>query len=292
MKIFAEAVEESIYDEDDDILAEMMAEEMAEREELTQLEAEMRELEALQEQRRRQQEQQKRNQQQRKRNGMNVNPTPDYADIDEELRRSENEIRESRRAEEEALAAQQEKEANDRRAAEREALFAAEMERAADDEARRKALMKQKRRDARVVRQILRDSAEGQHYAVLGMVPGLCRWVGEIRVGSWLHFCGRGKDRVKRAFRDGAKKVHPDKNRDGKAEEAFRKLEESANFLGDDDRRRDYDAMLRLKRRERVQRFISTWIAAWKGVGEVVGKMKIILGPLFLPVVTLMSVII
>jgi len=286
-------------DDDDDILTEMMAEEKIEREELDQLEAEMRELEALKAQRRRQQEQ----------NGgaSSANPggahpnkpgtmddlpgarTGRFDTLDAELRKKEAAAAEVRRLASVQANEEDEGRAMDDVAAKREAAFQAEVKRAGDDRKRRQALERQKARDARVVSRLLKRSKVGRHYAVLGFT--LCQW-GEVRVvGRWW-VCRKGAAEIKRAWREVARKVHPDKNRDGRAVEAFRALEGSAELLLDKGRRKEYDTRLRVERREAVEgatRVIETTV---RSACETARMVRRILGPLFLPVVTLLLIII
>eukprot|EP00568_Trieres_chinensis_P014085 CAMPEP_0183327014 /NCGR_PEP_ID=MMETSP0160_2-20130417/83541_1 /TAXON_ID=2839 ORGANISM="Odontella Sinensis, Strain Grunow 1884" /NCGR_SAMPLE_ID=MMETSP0160_2 /ASSEMBLY_ACC=CAM_ASM_000250 /LENGTH=221 /DNA_ID=CAMNT_0025495123 /DNA_START=21 /DNA_END=686 /DNA_ORIENTATION=+ len=145
----------------------------------------------------------------------------DLGSVEEELRRKEAEKKARKAAEDE----RKEEERAEAIRAEREAKFEADLKKM--DEAQRNAAKKQKARDAKVVRKILAASERGRHYAVLG----LRGW--DLKVGPWHLFQITSRD-VKKAYRNAVRSVHPDKNRDGRANEAFRAVEDSAAILGDE----------------------------------------------------------
>lgn len=283
-------------DEDDDILTEMMADEKRENEELAQLQAEMQELEALKAQRQQQSSTTNSGPKIKPSSGMGgMSDLPgakpgQFDKLEEDLRQKEARVREARQATDVQDKVEADRQKLDEAAAAREAAYRAELERVKDDETKRKALKRQKANDAAVVRRVLHRSAKGMHYAVLGFNP-LCRWWPDIQVGP-VTLCAVSASKIKRAFRTVARRVHPDKNRDGRAEEAFRLLEESAALLGDVGRRKEYDMKLRLRRGELLEGILGAIGGVWRGLGETVGWAKRVLGPLFLPVVTLLLIII
>ena len=61
-------------------------------------------------------------------------------------------------------------------------------------------------------------------------------------------------DEIKKAFREKAKRFHPDRQSGGEAEEEFKKLNEAYDCLGDSDKRLEYDRGLRLRKRGRAKR--------------------------------------
>uniref|UniRef100_A0A7S1ZKK5 J domain-containing protein n=1 Tax=Trieres chinensis TaxID=1514140 RepID=A0A7S1ZKK5_TRICV len=170
----------------------------------------------------------------------------DLGSVEEELRRKEAEKKARKAAEDE----RKEEERAEAIRAEREAKFEADLKKM--DEAQRNAAKKQKARDAKVVRKILAASERGRHYAVLG----LRGW--DLKVGPWHLFQITSRD-VKKAYRNAARSVHPDKNRDGRANEAFRAVEDSAAILGDEKARKEYD-------RKR-------WVAARKNRRQTIGAV-------------------
>jgi len=205
-------------------------------------------------------------------------PVPD---LEEQLRRKQEEAAR-------AAAAQAEEEAAriaEQHRQQREAAFEAEVKRM-DAEQRKKAV-RQKKADAKVVSRILRAAGaqpEPDHYRVLGMR----NW--EVHVGPWHLFRITARD-VKKAYRNWSRRVHPDKNRDGRAEEAFHALEASAAVLGDGDERRGYDRRVEARRKKRNKRITGTALDVLHGtrrnVVRVVGTAKRVLGPFSVPVFVL-----
>src|SRR3989338_1464799 len=49
------------------------------------------------------------------------------------------------------------------------------------------------------------------------------------------------KEEIKKAYKQLAKKYHPDVNKDGNATEKFKEINEAASVLGDDEKRAQYD---------------------------------------------------
>jgi len=272
-----------INDDDDVILAEIIAQEKKEQGELAQLEAEMRELEAL---KAKQREAAVRMNNQKMKSRATGRQSHQFDELDEQLRQKEAKAQEVKRvasaqAYEEAIRINQEE-----RAREREVAFQV-MVNKMNDEKKKKALKKQKTNDAKIVRRILHQSANGMHYGVLGIN---CKW-GEFKIGP-LKFCTVSSSKIKHAFRSMARRVHPDKNRDGRAEEAFLALEKSLEILSDVKKKKEYDATLSRQRKETIQQITRLIRAAWNVICETFCISKNILGPFFTPLVTFAILII
>ena len=128
----------------------------------------------------------------------------------------------------------------------RERLFEASL--AKMNKEQRKKAQKQKRMDARNSKRILQAAKLEQHYRVLG----LRNWT--INLGPLFNVTQRD---IKKAFYKMAKLVHPDKNVDGRAEEAFIQLERSAAILLDEAKRKQYNERVtrenKMKREEQMQ---------------------------------------
>jgi len=228
----------------------------------------------------------------------------DYAAMsDEQYERQQHELLRRQQAEEERIRQQQEameQERNQRIQQEREAAFEAELAQISDDK-QRAAAKKQKKRDAAVVQRVLRHAAKGNFYAVLGLrnnrefhFPGgqgssstsvLIRLWKRLRLPQ-LALGHVSAAHIKRAYRECAKATHPDKNRDGRAVEAFHAVEHAATLLLDSNARASYDAAVleqRQLQRARVRRTLS---AGWEQCAKVLRRVKRVfgrLGPLALP---------
>ena len=94
---------------------------------------------------------------------------------------------------------------------------------------------------------------------------------------------------IRKAYRQRAMVVHPDKNKDGRAQEAFIAVEESASILSDNTLREQYDKELQLYRRERwqsqlelVSGFVNTFYSTLVGMLKA---LRMILGPFATPVI-------
>jgi hypothetical protein len=281
---------------EEDILEELLADERRHHEELEQLEAEMKDLKELQDKQDTQQRESSSTKQKmqpgnRGKLGLgNKSPTgiknKSVDQLEEELRNKEAQMNEAKRkANEDAEKEMKAKDA-EKIAMQREAKFQAEMAKLSDEKKKR-ALLREKRRDARIVKRILRLSENERHYDVLGL---RCKW-GTIRLGP-LSFCKTTVADVKRAYRNAARWVHPDKNRDGRAGEAFDALDKSAAILMDDKLKRDYDLKLSKRRRDALQKAMSTAVQVWiKGMG-LADLLRKILGPFALPIMIIVVLII
>ena len=219
---------------------------------------------------------------------------------EEEAQRREQAEAERRAAEEERMA-EQERIAKEKLQREREAAFEAELARMNDEE--QKEALKQKRKDAKVVKRILRAAGRGNLYGILG----LRNWEVQLaqrpfKLGpyefslpfkSLFHIPPKA---IKRAYRVAAKLVHPDKNRDGRAVEAFVAVEEAASILGDDTKRAIYDEEVRLRQAERnkaVKQVVGGTVSKALGVvRRVISIVRRVLGPFAFPIFILTALII
>jgi hypothetical protein len=202
------------------------------------------------------------------------------------------------RAEEDRIAREQ----ADRVRRQREDAFEREVSRMSDEQA--KKARQKKRRDAKVVSRILRAAARDDHYAVLGLrnldvrIPPRSIGIGDLfalRFPGLALFRASQKD-VRRAYRRLSVEVHPDRNRDGRANEAFIALEKSASILSDDQRRREYDEEVRLVREHRLKQATRTVLQAWSSaigtVSRAVSAVRTVLGPFAFPVALLGSLVV
>eukprot|EP00591_Stephanopyxis_turris_P010852 CAMPEP_0195509436 /NCGR_PEP_ID=MMETSP0794_2-20130614/2377_1 /TAXON_ID=515487 /ORGANISM="Stephanopyxis turris, Strain CCMP 815" /LENGTH=246 /DNA_ID=CAMNT_0040636661 /DNA_START=40 /DNA_END=780 /DNA_ORIENTATION=- len=181
-------------------------------------------------------------------------------------------------AEEEKLAAEQ----AERKRLQREKEFEVELSKM--NEEQRKLAQKQKRLDAKVVRKIMKASKRKKHYLVLGLRNF------ETNIGPLTLFHISTSD-VKKAYRKLSKAVHPDKNKDGMAEEAFHALEFSASVLSDEGLRKDYDrnvAILRkTQREERIQMVTDSIEFVYRRVSPVFKIVYRVLKPFWTPILVL-----
>lgn len=304
-ELFCHAVEYSTaHDDDGDFLAEILAEQAREDEELAQVEAEIREYEAI-----------------RSRHttssGGGSDPTTgkmggrtsaashtmpkaavgrgsNFAKFEDDLKKKEAENAKRKQTQEEEIASQE----SERIRLRREAAFEEELKKMNSEEQRKKA-KRQKARDAKVVKRILTAHQAGRHYAVLG-IHNLEFQIGPIYVldfmiGPITLFRTKTKD-IKRAFRNLARNVHPDKNKDGRAEEAFHALETSASILTDEKQRSDYDkriiAMRRRRNKYAIERVWGVSHMAWTKTILTLRMAKRVLGPFSTPILVVGSLII
>mmetsp|Transcript_18281 Transcript_18281/g.21097 ORF Transcript_18281/g.21097 Transcript_18281/m.21097 type:complete len:288 (+) Transcript_18281:30-893(+) len=216
----------------------------------------------------------------------------DYIQKQQEEIQKEEELR--REQEEQMMEAQRE-----RIRQQREKEFDASLARM--NEEQQKAAKKQKKNDASIVKRILKASSRGNHYAVLGLFN--FEWkIGPIKlfrtnykIGPFTLFRPSTKN-IKKAYRNRAMRVHPDKNRDGRAQEAFVVIEESATVLTDKGRREQYDLELKLSRieqRERIVQNVQKVLGiVQRQISAVVWVFKNIFGPFALPILLLTCLII
>mmetsp|Transcript_5078 Transcript_5078/g.10651 ORF Transcript_5078/g.10651 Transcript_5078/m.10651 type:complete len:285 (-) Transcript_5078:1890-2744(-) len=220
-------------------------------------------------------------------------------DDDEEARDDYVDEEQRRRDEEERAA----REAADRIAAERERKFEAELEKITDEE-QKKAAMKQKQQDGKRVRSVLKAAQRNDLYQVLGIrnwnlkIPPR-----EVAIGGMIKFTIPGvtlkettDKQIRKQFRTRARQIHPDKNKDGRAEEAFIAVENAASILSDKGKRKEYDDYMKAYRSERLEthrRLVATSVASAVAVTRrVVKVIQTILGPFFVPVLIIAALII
>jgi hypothetical protein len=183
-----------------------------------------------------------------------------------------------RKAEEERIAS----ELAEKVRLQREAEFEAELARM--NEEQQKAAKRQKRKDARIVRRILSAATKGRYYRVLG----IRNW--DIHLGP-LTLLRTDTQAIRRAYRSRSKSVHPDKNRDGRAQEAFYAVENAASILVDEQQRNLYDEEVRLARKQRrdemkqAVNMVTNVIGT--NVGRVIWLFRRILGPFATPILVL-----
>lgn len=210
----------------------------------------------------------------------------------EEMRRRQEDAERERLAESERMAHEQ----AERIRQQREESFEREVSQMGEEQA--KAARKQKRKDARIVRQILRAANNKNHYAVLGIrnmemrIAPRAIGIGKVvlRIPAFSLFRVSPKA-IRRAYRNRSRIVHPDRNRDGRAEEAFIALEDSAAILSDETLRNEYDEKIRSRRRKRRTDATGAALDVVGGIirvmGRVVGVLRSVLGPFAFPVLIL-----
>ena len=306
------AYDDENYKEDDgDFLAEILAEQAREEEELARAEAEVREFEAIKARQTTMGEDGRENNggqgmggsashtstmPKRGPPGGGGRGSSHFAKLEEELTKKEAENAKRKQTQKEDIASSQEAERTRLR---REAAFEEELQRMNNEEQRKKA-KRQKVRDANVVKRILKAHEAGRHYAVLG-VRNLEFQLGPIyilnsfMIGPITLFRTKTND-IKRAYRNLARSVHPDKNKDGRAEEAFHALETSAAILTDEKQRSDYDkriiAMRRRRNKHAMERVLGVSQVAWIKTILTLRMAKRILGPFSTPILVVGSLII
>ncbi len=182
-------------------------------------------------------------------------------------------------AEKERMAREEQRAAAEQVRLQREAEFEAELARMNREQ--QKAARKQKKRDARIVRQVLKADRKGKLYAVLGLRNF------DLHIGPvTLLRCDTGA--IRRAYRTRARAVHPDRNRDGRAQEAFIAVENAASVLSDEEQRGAYDEevrLVRLQHRSEMKRHAtSVKNAISKNVSRVIWVFRRIFGPFATPI--------
>lgn len=209
--------------------------------------------------------------------------------LEEELQRRQ----EQQRYDEQQRLAEQQRRENERIQKEREALFEAELQRMSEE--KQKEAIRRKKKDGKIVRRVLKAAERGDHYGTLGIrnvefqIPSLT-----LKLGKWIwtfptfSLFRVSNKTIRRAYRNMALLVHPDKNRDGRAVQAFVAVENAASILGDERMRGDYDAGRLLLRKQRAQaaRIMVGNSAArvMKATNRSVSVFRKVLGPFAFPV--------
>lgn len=271
--------------QEDDFLAEILAEEQREAEEMQTLEEEMKILEEMRAQHEKMQQ---------SRGGGSSStskmrpgtpsaiPGGKMGSIEEEIKRKEAEKLDQERNANKSAQEEAEKKKADEIARKREEAYQAELDRIKDEKLR-KSLQRQKKKDGQIVKKILRNSQNEKHYAVLGL---RCKW-GEIEFPFGFKICSLSPGDIKKAYRNIAKSVHPDKNRDGRANEAFDAIERSAAILLDKDKKRAFDVKLARQRRAAVEKVFITLKTTFVSIKHTIR----LLGPFATPVLILLALI-
>ena len=113
-------------------------------------------------------------------------------------------------------------------------------------------------------------------------------------LGPFVLFHTKTKE-IKRLYRNLARIVHPDKNKDGRAEEAFHAIETSAAILTDENKRKEYDKKLissrRRRNKEAVERVVDVTGRIWNGSVGAITSAKRVLGPFSTPIIVVGALI-
>jgi DnaJ domain len=225
------------------------------------------------------------------------------ADAHDQERRRKQEDDAERLRQEKIYAQEQERVAEQARNAriqlEREQAFESELAKMSEE--KRRLARQQQKKDAAIVQKVLRAAERGNLYAVLGLrnnrevrIPGRSLTIvpgyATINIPE-LRFLHVTAPMVRRAFRDRAKLVHPDKSKDSRAAEAFVAVENAASILLDEASRAEYDRAVvgdRRWRRDRVTGALSTGVQHSLSVTRrIFGTVKTLLGPFSVPVLIL-----
>ena len=227
----------------------------------------------------------------------------DYHTTEEEYQRRQQQQREEyQKRQKQAQEAQERaaQEAADRVANERERKFQAELDQMKDEEAK-KAALQQKRKDGRRVRSILKAAKNNNLYGVMGIsnikiqtpeIPINFFNVAKFTIPSLKIWKGPTEQQIKKQFRKRAMQVHPDKNKDGRAQEAFVAVQEAAQVLGDKQARAQYDAYRKENRSQQMELVTKTLSSALAVLKRMIGVCQTVLGPFFLPVMIIAVLII
>lgn len=219
----------------------------------------------------------------------------DSTDFHEKQRLEQEEAERKRQADEDRLSQEQ----ADRIAAERERVFQSELARM--DAEQQKAVMRQKKKDERMVKSVLKAAKNNNLYAILGITNWNLRIPArEMNIANF-RFKIPGitlkqttsKD-IRKAYRNRAMAVHPDKNRDGHAQEAFIAVENAASILSDKRQKEAYDKEMRITRlecrRESRELVLKTVSIAQGVVGRALRVIHTVLGPFATPVIIILAV--
>jgi chemotaxis protein histidine kinase CheA len=287
-----------LADEDEDFLAEILAEEAKQEEEHARMEAELREMEAMRAQQQNAYTQNPKGGGKPKMGRANTNmPKSTFSKLEDELKKKETQQSAAQKAQQ----ASAEEEAAARKAEQirlkREAAYEASLKKMNEEE--RKKAQQQKAADAKVVSRILKHSARGNHYAVLG-IHNLEFQLGPYYIFNWslgpLVLFHTTTKKIKSVYRNLARTVHPDKNKDGRAEEAFHAIETSAAILTDEKKRKEYDKRIisarRRRNKETVERVMEVSGRVWNSSTGAISTVKKVLGPFSTPIIVIGALIV
>ncbi|CAJ1959098.1 unnamed protein product [Cylindrotheca closterium] len=234
----------------------------------------------------------------------------DYNNNDDRTQESKEEL--LRKQQEQAKAHQEEQDRlrAEKLAQERERSFQKELARL-DEEQRKKAL-KQKKKDTKLVKTILKWSQQSSipdpktgaiqvpdFYKILGLrnwnlyLPAKKIEAGPIKFtfpGVTLKKTSQ-KD-IRKAFRLRTKMVHPDKNKDGFAHEAFLAVEHAASVLSDETSRKQYDLQLQAWQKAHWEQQQEVVMRVWRTIRNTMKAISSVLGPFATPIFILTALII
>jgi hypothetical protein len=219
-----------------------------------------------------------------------------YKAQQEEILRQRQEVDELRRREEEQRHEEENRiarEAVEKLQKEKDETFERELK--SLNEQQQKIARKQKKRDSRTVELVLRAARSENYYEVLGLRNWEIRIPPrQVKVGSFalripgfsLFHISTGA--IRKAYRSLSRAVHPDKNRNARAEEAFIAVENAATVLSEEDSRSEYDQTIwevRRENRRKVLALAKSVVDRMFGASvRAVAILRKILGPFSFPV--------
>lgn len=143
---------------------------------------------------------------------------------------------------------------------------------------------------------MLQAAERGDHYGVLGLrnmelriAPHPFKLLNfELNLPSFVLFRVSPKA-IRKAYRLMARLVHPDKNRDGRATEAFIAVENAASILDNEEIRGVYDDEIQADRKRRTDQALSVVVSTtWTCVGyltKTLSTFRKVWGPFAVPIV-------
>jgi hypothetical protein len=189
----------------------------------------------------------------------------------------------------------------------REESFAREIAEVKEDRVAAKKLLQQRKQDAKIVHRIFKAYQSNDYYGVLGIRNFVfSNWYIPHRTVTIIpkYFVVNvpgfeiftiSKKKIKRAYREMVKFVHPDKSKDPRAVEAFLMVENAAAILLNEETRSEYDMIIQKDNRERRTRIVNQ---IRQGIerslvmtNAVLSSARRLLGPLSIPFVVLVALI-
>lgn len=161
-----------------------------------------------------------------------------------------------------------------------------------DEEPKRK-----ERKHKRTISAILRARDNDDHYGVLGLrnnrylrTPArsltiIPKYL-QVHIPELTLFYV-SKKQIKKAFRQRALSVHPDKTTDSRADEAFNAIDKAAEILLDDNAREEYDRSITLGRKKRRAEISGKLKSTAKLAQTCLTRLNAVLGPFTVPVVVM-----